>query len=292
MPTASPSIRASDGVIVLRSANAVKAMAPAGPRRRRAGRRAAGSPAATRLPSDDDEHDEGDGQAEHLAGADERGVLGDLDAVVGGEAGGGQGGVAARGDEGTVVDRDGLGVVVELHLDDRVPAVLAHEAGGRGGAGDGLAVLVLRAACGQVGLALRQLGPALSTSARPDSICSRRAGMAGSSGFAASSWSSSASPPASWPSASASSARPASSSRLAVLELGGGGGEVGGALVELVLRLERVVDALDVRHLGPGGEDVLGGRLLFVGDGRRRCSRAPRCRRHRPPRGSPRRAGR
>ena len=80
---------------------------------------------------------------------------------MGGEAGGGEGGVAALGDEGAVVDRHRLGVVVELHLHDRVAAVLADQAGGRGRRGHGPAVLVLGAARGELGLALLELGAAL-----------------------------------------------------------------------------------------------------------------------------------
>ena len=216
----------------------------------------------------DDEHDEGDGQAEHLTGTDERGVLGDLDAVVGGEARGGQGGVRAGGDEGTVVDRDGLGVVVELHLDDRVRAVLGDQTRRGGGAADGLAVLVLGPARGQLRLALGQVGlggvdlraAGLDLLAQAgDGRVLRVGGLElvehGLAGVQL-------------PLGLEQLGAPRLELGLALLERAGGGGEVGGALVETRLRLERVVDPLDVRHLGPGGEHLLGGRALLVGDGR------------------------
>ena len=216
----------------------------------------------------DDEHDEGDGQAEHLTGSDQRGVLGDLDAVRGGEAGGGQRRVGRGGDLRPVVDRHRLGVVVELHLHDRVRAVLAHQPGGGGGGGHGLAVLVLGPARGEVGLPFSTWACAVSSWARPDSTWAFRAGRLGSSGLAASSWAISASPPASWPWPSRELRAAGIQLCLAVLELRGRGREVGGALVEAGLRLERVVDPLDVRHGLPRGEHLLGGRALLVGDRR------------------------
>ena len=233
MPTARPSISASAGVIVLRSVNTVKATAPARPdadtEQRDEQRQAGGDQAAER----DDEHEEGDGQAEHLTGPDQRGVLGDLDAVGGGEAGVGQGGVGARRDERAVVDRHRLGVVVELHLDDGVPAVLADQARGGGGVGDGLAVLVLRAARGEVGLALSARSAlAVSSCGRPAAIWARSPGREGSVGLAASSWSSSGLAAGELALALLQLGAAGIELLPAVLELGGGGGEVGGGLVE------------------------------------------------------------
>ncbi len=269
MPTARPSISASDGVIVLRSVNTVKATAPARPTPTPSRATSSGRPAAIRLPRVMTSTTEGDGQAEHLTGADQRGVLGDLDAVRGGEAGGRQRRVGRGGDLRPVVDRHRLGVVVELHLHDRVRAVLAHQPGGGGGGGHGLAVLVLGPARGEVGLRPGRPGPAPSPAGRARTRPGP-AGRAGSgrSGLAASSWAISASPPASWTLALRELRAAGIQLGLSVLQLRGRGGEVGGALVEAGLRLERVVDPLDVRHGLPRGEHLLGGRALLVGDRR------------------------
>ena len=212
MPTARPSISARDGVIVLRSVNAVNATAPARPTPTPRSATSRGRSGRDEATEHDDEHDERDGQADDLAGADQRGVLGDLDAVVRGDAGIGEGGLAPLGDQRAVGDRHRLGVVVELHLDDGVPAVLAHEAGARRGAGHGLAVVVLRAPGGEVGLAALELGAALREL--------RAAGLEllaqpGSSvvGIRGDELVEQRLPPESWSSASPSFARPASSSR-------------------------------------------------------------------------------
>ena len=94
---------------------------------------------------DDDEDHEGNGEADDLTRTDDRGVLGDLDAVVGRHTGAREGVVAPLHDEGAVLRRYRLGIVVELDLRDGIPSVVTHEPGPFGGPADRDPVLVLRA---------------------------------------------------------------------------------------------------------------------------------------------------
>ena len=215
----------------------------------------------------DDEHEHRDAQAEDLAGADEHGLLGDLEAVVRRHAGGLEGGGAPLRDQGPVGRRHGLGVLVEAHLRDGIAPVLADQPGAGGRRVHGGAVLVLRATRRELGLALGQVGLAgldllralLDLGAQPGDrgvvgVRPRRAGRARPSRHRAG------------PRRLSSWARPSSSLAWPVVELRLGGGELLGGGVELVLRLEGVDDALDVRHLLPAGEDLLDRRALGVGE--------------------------
>ena len=157
------------------------------------------------------------------------------------------------------VERDGLGVVVELDLDDGVPAVLAHEAGARGGVGDGLAVVVLRASVGEVGLALFELGAALLELGAARLELLAEPGDRRVVGVRRDELVEEGLPAGELELALAELRAAGVELALAVLDRGRGRGDVGCALVELGLRLEGVGDALDVRHLGPRREHVLDG---------------------------------
>ena len=213
------------------------------------------------------EHEHGDGEPDDLPRTHDGGVLGDLDAVVRRDARSREGGGAPLRDQGPVRHGHGLGVLVELDLCDGIPPVLAHQAGALRRRVDRRTGGVLRAAGLQLGPPPLELGPAGLVLRAPLLELRPQAGDAGVVGVRRDEL--------------GEQALPAGELRLCLRELRGApvqlalalvelcprGGELRGRGVQLLLGLERVENGVDVRHVLPGGEDLVDGAPLLVGEG-------------------------
>ena len=215
---------------------------------------------------DDDEHEHGDAEPQNLAGPDEHGLLGDLEAVVRRDAGSREGRRALLRDQRPVRGRHRLRVLVEAHLGDGVPAVLADQPGALGRAGDGEAVLVLGAAGGELVLGLRQVGPTRLELRRAVvdlglQLRDRRVVRVGGDELVEQC------PAAGELELGLPEPGPALVELLLALgNLRSCGSEAVGGGVELLLRVEGVDDAGDVRQLLPRREHVPHRAALVVGE--------------------------